>query len=200
MPVAGARAVERMDVPGAGPVPVPVGEEARPRRRPTVPRRVSPILVGKMTVEMRVMTVAVAVDAAGVAMMPVGAGMDPVRMEMERMGVPVVSVGVPPMAVRPGRRRGVGMGHREESHEGSEREPRDRIASASVPVVVPPPRLGGAGDGEHDRESECGTSHRAFSRAGNRRTPRSGSNPHRIRLARIVNPAARQSSPPTGAR
>lgn len=28
--VVGARAVERMDVPGAGPVSVPVGEEARP--------------------------------------------------------------------------------------------------------------------------------------------------------------------------
>lgn len=163
--VVGARAVERMNVPGAGPVAVPVGEEARPRRRPVVPGGVSsvvvsvmPVAVLEMPVAMRVMpvavAVAVAVDAVRATVMPVGAWMNPVRMEVERVGVPVVSVGVPPIAVRPGRRRGVGMGHREERHEGAEREPRDRIASPSVPVVVPSPRLGGAGDGEQGRKRE----------------------------------------------
>lgn len=187
MPVVGARVVERMDVPGAGPVPVPLGEEAWPRSRPAVTGGVAPVAVGKMAVAvsvmpvavrtmpvaMRVMPVAVAVDPAGVAVMPVGARMDPVRMQVERMGMPVVSVEVPPMVVRPRGRCGVGMGHREESDERAEREPRNRIAAA-VPVMMPPPRLGGAGDGEQGRESEYGTSHRAFSRAGNHRTPRSG--------------------------
>ena len=180
VPVVGARAVERMDVPGAGPVPVPFGEEARPRSHSAVTGGVAPVPVGKMAatvsvmpVAVRVMPVAVAVDPAGVAVMPVGARMDPVRMQVEGMGMPVVSVEVPPMVVRLRGRRGVGMGHREERDERAEREPRDRIA-APVPVVMPPPRLGGAGEGEHGRENECGTSHRASSRAGNRRPPRSG--------------------------
>ena len=180
VPVMGARAVERMDVPGAGPVAVPVGEEARPRRGSAVTGGAAPVAVGKMAVSesmvpvaMHMMPVAVTVDAAGMAVMPVGARMDPVRMQVQGMGMPVVSVGVPPMAVRPRRRRGVGMGHREEGDERAEREPRDRIA-APVPVVVSPARLGGAGDGEHGRESECGTSHRASSKAGDRRAPRRG--------------------------
>ena len=166
-----------MDVPGAGPVPVPVGEEARPRSRPAVTGGVAPVAVSKIAVAVSVMPVAVcvmpvAVDAAGVAVMVVGARMDPVRMQVQGMGMPVVSVGVPRAVVRPRGRRGVGMSHREEGDERAEREPRDRIA-APVPVVVSPARLGGAGDGEQGRESECGTPHRASSRAGNRRTPRS---------------------------
>ena len=141
---------------------------------------VVPLTVGKMTVAVSAMPVAMlempvpmTVDTADVAVMPVGAWMDPVRMEVEPMGMPVVPVGVPRTVVRPRGRRGVGMGHREEGDERAEREPRDRIA-APVPVVVSPARLGGAGDGEHSRESECGTSHRASSWAGNRLTPRSG--------------------------
>ena len=162
MTVVGARAVEGMNVPGAEPVMVPVGEEARPRSRPAVAGGVARVAVGKMPVAVsaipvavRVVPVAVAVDPPRVTVMPVGARMDPVRMEMEGMGMPVVSVGVPRTVVRPGSRRGVGMGHREEGHEGSEREPRDRIAAAApVPVMVSPARLGGAGKGEHGRESE----------------------------------------------
>ena len=168
MTVEGARAVEQMNVPRAGPVPVPVGEDARPRSRPAVTGSVSPVAMGKMPVSISVMpvtmrSVPVAVDAAGVAMMPVGARMNPVRMEVEPMGVPVVSVGVPALVVaRPGWRRGVGMGHREEGDERAEREPRDRIA-APVPVVVPPSRLGGPGDGDHGRENECCRSYRGQS-------------------------------------
>ena len=175
-------------------MPVPVREEVRPRIRSAVTGGVAPVAVGKMAVAvsvvpvamrvmpvamhmmpvaMRVVPVAVAVNAAGVAVMSVGARMDPVRMQVEGMGMPVVSVVVPPMVVRPRGRRGVGMGHGEEGDERAEREPRDRIA-APVPVVVSPASLGGPGDGEQGRESECGTSHRASSRAGSRRTPRSG--------------------------
>ena len=158
VPVEGARAVEGMNVPGAGPVPVPVGEEARPRSRPAVAGGVVPLAV-EMAVAVSVMPVAmrsvpVAVDAAGVAVVPVGARVNPVRMEVERMGMPVVSVGVPGLVVvRPGRRCGVGMGHREEGDERAEREPRGGIA-APVPVVMPPPRLGGAGNGEHGHKRE----------------------------------------------
>ena len=183
-----------MDVPGAGPVAVPVGEEARPRRGSAVTGGAAPVAVGKMAVSesmvpvamhmmpvamrvmpvaMHMMPVAVTVDAAGMAVMPVGPRMDHVRMQVQGMGMSVVSVVMPPMVVRPRGRRGVGMGHREEGDERAEREPRDRIA-APVPVVVSPARLGGAGDGKQGRESECGTSHRASSRAGNRRPPRSG--------------------------
>ncbi len=178
VPVVGARAVERMDVPGAGPVAVPIGEEARTRSRSAVTGGVAPVAVGKMAVAVsvmpvavRVMPVAVAVDAAGVAVMPVGARMHPVRMQVEGMSMAVVSVEVPPMVVRPRGRCGVDVGHREEGDERAEREPRDRVAAA-VPVVMSPARLGGTGDGEKGRESECGTSHRASSRAGYRRTPR----------------------------
>ena len=180
MPVVGARAIERMNVPGAGPVPVPVGEEAWLRSRSAVPGTVVPVAVREVTmavsvmpvtmhvmpVPMRAIPVAMTVGAVRATVVPVGAWMNPVRMEVERVGVPVVSVGVPPLAVRPGRRRGVGMGHREEGDEGPEREPRDRIASApsSVPVVVPPPRLGGAGDGQQGRKREYRQPHRASSR------------------------------------
>ena len=132
-----------------------------------------PMAMREMPVAVHMMPVAVAVEAAGVAVMPVGARMDPVRMQVQGMGMPVVSVGVPRTVARPRGRRGVGMGHREEGDERAEREPRDRI-SAPVPVVVPPARLGGPGNGEQGRESECGTSHRASSRAGSRLTPRSG--------------------------
>ena len=144
-----------------------------------MPGGVAPVAVGKiavavsaMPVPMRVMPVPVAVGTVRVTVMPVGALVNPMWMEVEPMGMPVVPVGVPGTVVRPRGRRGVGMGHREEGDERAEREPRDRIA-APVPVVVPPTRLGGAGDGEHGRESECGTSHRASSSAGHHRTPRS---------------------------
>ena len=181
---------------------MPVGEEARPRSRPAVTGGVAPVAVGEVTVAVSampvavgVMPVAMTVGAAGVAVMPVRAWMNPVSMEVAPMGVPVVSVGVPRTVVRPGWRRGVGMGHREEGHERPEREPRDRIA-APVPVVVSPPRLGGAGNGEHGHESEYQPPHRSPSRTGNRRTPRNGANPRRLRLACIVNPIVQQSSPP----
>ena len=167
VPVVGARAVERMDVPGAGPVAVPIGEEARTRSRSAVTGGVAPVAVGKMAVAVSVMPVAVrvmpvavhvmpvevAVDAAGVAVMPVGARMHPVRMQVEGMSMAVVSVEVPPMVVRPRGRCGVDVGHREEGDERAEREPRDRVA-ATVPVVMSPARLGGTGDGEQGRESE----------------------------------------------
>ena len=122
---------------------------------------VAPVAVGKMAVAVsvmpvavRVVSVAVAVDAAGVAVMPVRKRMDPVRMQVRGMGMPVVSVGMPRTVVRPRGGRGVGMGHREEGDERAEREPRHRIASPCVPGVVPPPRLGSAGDGKHGRERE----------------------------------------------
>ena len=142
-------------------MPVPAGEEARPRSRSTVTGGVAHVAVGKMAVAVSVMPVAVsvmpvavAVDAAGVAVMPVGARMDPVRMQVQAMGMPVVSVSVP-RAVRPGRRRGMGMsmGNGEERHERAEREPRDRIA-APVPVMVPPARLRTTGKDKRGCENE----------------------------------------------
>ena len=178
--VVGAGAVEHMDVPGAGPVTVPVGEKARPGNGPPVTGGVVPVVAGKMpvteiavTVAMRAMPVAVTVDVVRAAVMTVGARMEPMGVEVKGVGVPVMSVRVPRMVVRPGRRRGVGMGDREERHERPEREPRGGIAAA-VPAMMPPARLGGTGDREHGRENECGTSHRASSWAGSRRTPRMG--------------------------
>ena len=139
----------------------------------TVAVSVIPVAVFEMPVAMRVMPVTMTVSAVRATVMPVGAWMNPVRVEVAPMGVPVVSVGVPALVeARPWRRGGVGVGHREEGDERTEREPRDRIA-APVPVVVSPARLGGADDGEQGRESEYRPPHRASSRAGNRRTPRS---------------------------
>ena len=121
------------------------------------------VAVSVMPLAMRVMPVAMTVGAVRATVMPVGAWMDPVRVEVAPMSVPVVSVGVPALVeARPGRRRGVGVGHREEGDERAEREPRDRIA-APVPVVVSPARLGGAGDGDHGRENECCRSYRGQS-------------------------------------
>ena len=74
MAVMGARAAERMDVPGAGAVAVPVGEEARPGSRPAVTGDV-----------MRV-----AVDGVRVPVMPV-------------VGVSVAGTMGVPMAARRGR-------------------------------------------------------------------------------------------------
>ena len=161
--VVGAGAIERMDVPGAGPVTVPVGEEARSGNGPPVTGGVVPVVAGKMPVTKIAVTVA----------MTVGARMKPVGVMVKCVGVPVMSVGVPRMVVRPGRGHGVGMGDREERHERPEREPRGGIAAAMA-AMMSPARLGSTGDGEHGRENECGTSHRASSWAGSRRPPRSG--------------------------
>ena len=132
----GARASKRMNVPCAGSVAMPVGEEARFGSRPAVAVGVVPVAMPAMRVVVHVMPV-------------------------------VESVGVP-RVMRSARRRGVvGVRDREEGHERPECEPRGEVAVV-VPVVMPPPRLGGAGKGEHghERESEYGSPHRASSRTG----------------------------------
>ena len=156
--VVGARTIERMNVPGTGPVMVPFGEEARSGSRPAVTGALVPVAVGKVPLAESVMPVSV--DTAGVAVIPVGARVESVRVEVQSVGVPVMSVGVP-RVVRPGSRRGVGMGNREEGDQRAEREPRNCIAAAAVPAMVPPPRLRGAGKEEHGRKSEYRKPHRA---------------------------------------
>ena len=160
--VGGAGVVEQMDVPGAGPVTVPVGANAQPGTRPLMAGGVVPVArsaIRVVRVAMRAMPVPVTVEAAGVT---VGARVNAVGVQVEPVGVPVMSVRMP-RVVRPGIRRGVGMGHREEGDERAEGEPRDGItaASASVPAMVPPPRLGGAGKDEQSGKSEYRKPHHA---------------------------------------
>ena len=129
----GARAVERVDVPEAGAVAAPVGEDARPGSRPAVAGDV----------------MHVAVDGVRVPVMP------------------LVDV---PMAARRGRRRVVvGARDREEGDERPEREPRREVAVPAVMMTASLPGFGGAGKGEHGRESSRknesgnGSPHRASS-------------------------------------
>ena len=109
--VVGARAVERVNVPGSGAVTVPVGEKARPRRRPVMAGGVVPVAGGQMPIPVPVIPLAVAVDAAGVTVIPVGSRLNSVGVEVQSVGVPLMSVRVP-RVVRPGSRRAVGMGNR----------------------------------------------------------------------------------------
>ena len=154
-----------MDVPGAGPVTVPVGANAWPGARPLmagVVVHVAKSAIRVMRVAMRAMPVPMTVDAPGVTVMPVGSRVNAVGVQVEPVGVPVMSVRMPRL-VRPGVRRRVRMGHREEGDERAEGEPRGGItaASAYVPAMVPPPRLGGAGKGEQGGKSEYRKPHRA---------------------------------------
>ena len=143
----GARVAERMNVPGAGPVAVPVGEEARPGRRPAVTGDVAPVTVDDMRVSV-----------------------------MHVMHVPVAgAVGVP-LAARRGRRGRVVVGARNREHgdERPEREPCGKVAVAvpTMMMMAPLPGLGGPGNGEHGRESGrenesgYGSPHRASSGTG----------------------------------
>ena len=149
--VMGARAVERVDVPGAGAVAVPVGEEARPGSRPAV--------VGDV--------MHVAVGGVRVPVMPV-------------VGVPVAgAVGVP-MAARRGRRRVVvGARDREEGDERPEREPRREVAVAlpAVMMMASLPGFGGAGKGEHGREG--GSENESGNGSPHRASPGTEAAPHR---------------------
>jgi len=164
--VGGAGTVEQMNVPGAGPVTVPIRANARPGARPLVAGGVVPVArspIRVMRVAMRAMPVPVTVDAAGVTVMPVGSRVNAVGVQVEPVGVPVMSVRMP-RVLRPGVRGGVGVGHREEGDERAEGEPRDGIATASaaaVPAMVPPPGLGGAGKDEQSGKSEYRKPHRA---------------------------------------
>lgn len=181
--VVGTRAIERMNVPCARAVTVPVGEEARPGSRTVVTGGVPPVAVPAVRV------VTVAEDAARVPMVPVGARLEPVRVEVERVGVPVMSVGVPVMSVdmprvmRPGSGRGVSVGDREKGHERPEREPRGEVAIA-VPVVMPPSRLGGTAKGDHDRDrqGEHGSAHHRILQGGTAFRRRAAGAPRCLRV------------------
>ena len=190
-------------MPGAGTVTVPVGQDARHRNRPATVVGLVPMAMGEMSVAqtampvtVRVVPVAVTVDGARVAVIPVGARMESVVVQVEPVSVPAMSVGVPHV-MRPGVRRGLGMGHREEGHERAEREPRDRVAATAVSVMESPARLRGTGERDHRHESEYGTSHhvssaRDFPTPAERWSP---AMPHRARLTRIVTSTALESSP-----